>query len=171
MASNIKNTPKLLDNEKVNIQRGAIAHRSTWMGLTYLEAQKAGKAEDGEKFARAAISKTGFGHGEGYKAKCTKTPTDCVEFAEIFLGDVTKNSFEIELKTATPERIDLEFGFCPLLKGWQDQGLDDDTCAKLCDIAMDGDRNIAAGMGLDFHLGKTLAQGHHCCEVSFFRKK
>lgn len=169
--SKIDNKPHVTDNEKANIMRAAIGHRAKWMGLTYLEAVADGNAELGEKYARAAITKTGLGDGQSFKAKCTKDPIDCTEFADIFLSDTTRAAFEIDFKTATPERIDLEFHHCPLLKAWQDLGFDDDTCAKLCDIAMDGDRNIANGMGLDFHLGDTIANGKPTCQVSFFRKK
>lgn len=44
--------------------------------------------------------------------------------------------------------LTLQFHHCPLLKAWQDLGFNDEMCAKLCDIAMDGDRNIAKAMGL-----------------------
>ena len=65
----------------------------------------------------------------------------------------------------------IHFHYCPLLTAWQKQGFDDETCDKLCDMAMDGDRNIAKAMGYDFHLGKTLAKGDDICEVHFFKKK
>lgn len=167
--SNIDNKPHVTDNEKANIQRGAIGHRATWMALTYLAAKEAGQEEDGEKFARTGISKTGLRDGQSFKCKCKAVPTDCGELADVFLSDTTRACFEIDFKTVTPERLDMEFHHCPLLKAWQDLGLDDDTCAKLCDMAMDGDRGIAKGMGLNFHLGDTIAQGKPTCQVSFFR--
>lgn len=42
----IDNKITIKDDEKVNIQRGAIGHRSTWTGLTYKYAAEAGKAEE-----------------------------------------------------------------------------------------------------------------------------
>ena len=45
----IDNKITIKDDEKVNIQRGAIGHRSTWTGLTYKYAAEAGKAEEAEK--------------------------------------------------------------------------------------------------------------------------
>ena len=42
---------------------------------------------------------------------------------------------------------------------------------KLCDIAMDGDRNIAKAMGFDFHLDDTIANGCPTCQVTFRKKK
>ena len=54
------------------------------------------------------------------------------------------------------------------LAGWQAIGCSDEEVARLCDIAMDGDRNIAAAYKLDFTLGDTIARGGKCCEL-FFR--
>ena len=36
---------------------------------------------------------------------------------------------------------------------------------------MEGDRHIAEGMGLDFELRDTIADGKPTCQISFFRKK
>lgn len=169
--SKIDNKPHITDNERSNIQRGAIGHRSTWMALTYLAGKDAGMAAEAEKFAREGIAKTGYRDGCSFLAKCTDGKPNCQELLDIFLSDVTRASFEIDVKGCTEDRLDLEFHHCPLLKGWQDLGLDDSTCELLCDMAMDGDRNIAKGMGLDFHLGDTIAQGKPTCQVSFFKKK
>lgn len=168
--SKIDNTPKVTDNEKSNIQRGAIGHRATWMALTYLAGKDAGMAAEAEKFAREGIAKTGYKDGCSFLAKCSDGP-NCAELKDIFLSDITRASFEIDFINCTEDRLDMEFHHCPLLKAWQDLGLDDETCALLCDVAMEGDRNIAKGMGLDFHLGDTLAEGKSTCQVSFFKKK
>ncbi|MBC2857184.1 L-2-amino-thiazoline-4-carboxylic acid hydrolase [Cetobacterium sp. 2A] len=168
--SKLDNKPNILNDEKSNIQRGAIGHRATWMALTYLEAKNAKKENDGEEFARKAIAKTGFKDGETLKKLCGEGEINCSEFADIFLTPILRNTFEVEFKNKTEDRLDVEFHHCPLLKAWQDLGIDDDTCAKLCDIAMEGDRNIAKGMGLEFHLGNTIAEGHPTCQISFFKK-
>ena len=52
----IDNKITIKDDEKVNIQRGAIGHRSTWTGLTYKYAVEEGKAEEVEAIIRKAIS-------------------------------------------------------------------------------------------------------------------
>ena len=75
------------------------------------------------------------------------------------------------LRKKPDDVLDVEFHHCPLLKAWQDLGFDDEMCAKLCDIAMDGDRNIAKAMGFDFHLGDTIANGCPTCQVTFRKKK
>ena len=55
----IKNVSLVYD-EKVNINRKAIEHRATWMGLTYDEGVKAGV--DAEGITRKAIARTGLFH-------------------------------------------------------------------------------------------------------------
>ena len=38
----INNEPSILDDEKVTINRNAIEHRATWMGLSYEAAKESG---------------------------------------------------------------------------------------------------------------------------------
>lgn len=165
----ITNNITIQDDKVVDILRGAIGHRATWTGLTYVKACKAGKAAEGEDIIREAVLETGERQGASIRSKC-ENPESVACFAGTFLTENVQKAFEIEYKTKTEDRIDLEFHHCPLLKAWQDLGLDDATCEKLCDMAMDGDRGIAKAMGFDFHLGNTLARGGHTCEVSFFKK-
>lgn len=165
----IDNKISIHGDQLVDIQRGAIGHRATWTGLTYVAAKEEGKAEEAEKFIRKAVEKTGLIQGNQIKSKCAD-PENVACFADAFLSPTLLKSFEIEFATKNEDRVDLEFHHCPLLKAWVDLGFDDETCEKLCDIAMDGDRNIAKAMGYDFYLGETLAQGCPVCQVSFFKK-
>lgn len=165
----IDNKISIKGDPVVDIQRGAMGHRATWTGLTYTKAREAGKAEEAEIFIREAISETGMVQGAEIKAKC-QDPENVSCFAETFLTPNVVKTFELEFKTKTEDRVDIEFHHCPLLKAWQDLGFDDATCAKLCDMAMDGDRRIAKAMGYGFHLGDTIAKGCKTCQVSFFKK-
>lgn len=165
--SNIKNVPTI-DEEKININRNAIEHRATWTGLTYVEGIKEGLPMEG--VIREAISKTGYFHGCGYKAK-TVDPENILSFSDAFLSDIVLKTFEMDVVNKTEDDLKIEFHYCPLLAAWQKQGFDDATCAKLCDIAMDGDKNIAKAMGYDFELGKTIANGDDICEIHFLKKK
>ena len=70
----IDNKITIKDDEKVNIQRGAIGHRSTWTGLTYKYAAEAGKAEEAEKIIRQAISETGRVQGNALREQCRIRP-------------------------------------------------------------------------------------------------
>lgn len=164
--SKIKNTSLVYSDEKVAINRKAIEHRATWMGLTYQEGIKAGV--DAEGIARKAIGATGTFHGEGFKAKCEDS-TDCTQFCNAFLDDLGKTTFQMEITECTKDDLKIEFHYCPLLAAWQKQGIDDETCAKLCDMAMDGDREIAKAVGLTLDLTDTIAQGCPTCKLHFHK--
>lgn len=164
----IDNKTSINDDPVVNIQRDGIGHRATWTGLTYIKAREAGMADIGEKIIRAAIAETGSVHGTEIRAKC-QDPQSVECFVDTFMTPNVVKTFEVEFKGKTPDRVDLEFHHCPLLKAWQDLGFDDKTCEKLCDMAMDGDRNIAKAMGYEFHLGDTIANGYKTCKLAFFK--
>ncbi len=165
----IHNKTSIKDDAVANIQRDAIGHRATWTGLTYTKAREAGMADAAEKVIRAAIAETGSIQGAQIKSKC-QAPESVECFVDTFITQNIVNVFEVELKSKSDDRVDLEFHHCPLLKAWTDLGFDDQTCEKLCDMAMDGDRNIAKAMGYEFHLGDTIASGKKTCKLSFFKK-
>ena len=68
------------------------------------------------------------------------------------------------------DNLKIQFHYCPLLNAWKKLGFDDETCAKLCDIAMDGDRGIAESMGLTLDLKETIAQGCQTCNLHFHKQ-
>lgn len=161
----IKNVSVVYD-EKVNINRKAIEHRATWMGLTYEEGLKAGA--DAEAIARKAIKRTGNFHGAGFRANC-EDPEDLSKFGEVFLDDLGKSTFQMDVTESTKDDLKIEFHYCPLLAAWKKQGFNDETCAKLCDMAMDGDRGIAEAMGLKLDLTDTIAKGCPVCKLHFHK--
>lgn len=164
----IINRPSITDDEKININRNAIEHRAIWMGLSYEAAQEAGA--DGEKIWRSAVARTGRLHGALIKEKLGQ-PVRLDEFAAVFLTPVATGTFEMEIKTRTAEALEIDFHYCPLVSGWLKAGIPVEDIPLLCNIAMDGDRNIAATAGVDFSLGKTIATGSPVCEVAFYRRK
>ena len=62
----IKNEAKITNDVEVNINRAAIEHRATWMGLIFDELRKDGI--DPEPAFRRAIRRCGNFHGKGFKA-------------------------------------------------------------------------------------------------------
>lgn len=159
----ITNVPKAQD-DKIEMMRKNFEHRATWMGLIYDEGRKRGI--DLEEIIRAAVRKTGHIHGERYKA-ILKEKGDVGEFVNAFLDDNGIRCFQMQLSETNPEKMTVDFGYCPLVSAWLKLGFDQETIAKLCDIAMDGDRGIAETVGVEFDLGETIAKGHHCCELRF----
>ena len=56
--------------------------------------------------------------------------------------------------------------YCPLLEAWQELTDDKEKIALICDIAMDGDRALAARYpNFNFEGPKSLAKGDPYCEV------
>lgn len=163
--SKITNAAKI-NEEKVNINRNAIEHRATWMGLIYKEALDAGL--DAETICRKAIAKCGRIHGEDYRAMC-ENPSDVRDFAKAFLPELGTKTFEMVVQEPTEDAVHIDFHYCALVNAWQKLGFDDETCAKLCDIAMDGDRGIAEGMGLTLDLTDTIAKGCATCKLCFHK--
>ncbi|MFC1913443.1 L-2-amino-thiazoline-4-carboxylic acid hydrolase [Chloroflexota bacterium] len=164
----ISNNPSITDDDKVIVNRNAIEHRATWMGLSYEAAKESGI--DGEQILRSAVAQTGCLHGVLFKDKLSE-PVKLNEFADVFLTPVGIKTFEIEIVTKTEDTLEMRFHYCPLVSGWLKAGIPVEDIPKLCDIAMDGDRNIANTVGVGFSLGETIAAGNHVCEVDFFKMK
>lgn len=164
--SGITNTANITEEEKVNINRGAIEHRATWMGLIYKEALEAGA--DAEAICRRAIRTCGNIHGDGFHAMC-ENPDSCKDFAEVFLHELGRKTFEMEVQEPTDDAVHIDFHYCALVNAWQKLGFDNETCEKLCDIAMDGDRGIAESMGMTLDLTDTIAKGCAACKLCFHK--
>lgn len=150
--------------------RAAIEHRATWMALMYLEMKKAGVA-NAEQITRSAISQTGEMHGKAMRA-AIENPEDIRRFKEHFMHPVNRALFGVDVVKNMPEELELEFGYCALVEGWKKLGVEQETLELLCDMAMDGDRGIARGMGYDFELGDTIAKrGCNSCQMRYFHEK
>ncbi|HWQ41791.1 MAG TPA: L-2-amino-thiazoline-4-carboxylic acid hydrolase [Desulfosporosinus sp.] len=158
-----------IDEKNILEIRNAIEHRATWMSLLMDEARNSGL--DWDDFARKAIFRTGCFHGKDKAAKCTDI-SDLKKFAEVFPGETGKKIFEMDVTELSDDKLSLEFHYCPLVSAWIKQGFSDEDIAKLCDIAMDGDRGIASNFpDFQFELGKRIAQGDAVCEINFIKKK
>lgn len=164
----ITNKPTITEEKVLDI-RNAIEHRATWMSLLMDEARKSGL--DWDDFARKAIFNTGCFHGKDIAVKCTDI-SDLKKFAEVFADEAGKKIFERNVTELSDDRLSIEFHYCPLVSAWIKQGFSDEDIAKLCDIAMDGDRGIVSNFpSFQFELGKTIAQGNPVCELNFIKQK
>ena len=161
--SNIKNKP-ICQEEYVQKVRGAMQHRAQWLYLLLDEAKKRGA--DWEDAARAATSRCGCFQGADLNA-CWEDHSSLKSFAQVFADEDFQKYFDMEILESTDGLLWIKFHHSPLVAGWQAIGCSDQEVAKLCDIAMDGDRNIAKSCGLDFELGETIAEGGSCCELTF----
>jgi hypothetical protein len=158
----ISNTPH--DKGKhIDDLRAAIEHRAAWLYELVAEAEKAG-LDTG--FAHRAIFNCGCFHGE---TKFTKTG-DLAAFAREFANPNVREIFEMEV-TVGDRELAADFHYCPLVASWLKLTGDEKKIAELCDIAMDGDRGIAARFGaFEFSLGQTIAKGDKICQIRFKKK-
>jgi hypothetical protein len=162
--SKIVNSPKRNDPE-IQFIRGALEHRATWMYLLLKEAEK--KGIQWEDIGRPAVRACGNMHGEGFVQRSGTTSLKGLE--EKLFTKLVQMIFEIKVLESTDNKLSVDFGYCPLVAAWQKLGCSDKEIARLCDIAMEGDRGIAERFGGRLELGGTIANGHSTCQVQFLK--
>jgi len=162
--SNIKNIPKY-NNKIINAVRGLLEHRATWLYFLLDEIQKRGI--NPEDIAKSAVMRCGCFHGDQLIAKAGTRSLKGLKKA-LFTWPA-RLIFEMKIRACTDDRLDIDFYYCPLVAAWQSQGATDEQIAKLCDIAMQGDRGIAGSFGCELQLSETIANGHSKCEIRFKR--
>jgi hypothetical protein len=162
--SKIKNVPKH-NNFLLKAIRGTLEHRATWLYLLLREAGK--KGIQWEDIGYPAIKACGNMHGrelvelgrtsslKGLKKKLFTLPAQIV--------------FDMKILESTDGKLSIDFGYCPLVGAWQKIGCTDEEIARLCDIAMEGDRGIAESYGGKLELGETIANGFQKCQIRFVK--
>jgi hypothetical protein len=164
--SNIKNYPKN-KNKIIQAIRGLLAHRATWLYLLLDEAEKRGI--NTEDFAKSAVMRCGCFQGDQLIAKAGTRSLKGLK--KILFTMPARMVFEMKILACMDDRLDIDFHYCPLVAAWQSHGVADEQIAKLCDIAMEGDRGIAKSFGCELVLGETIAKGYSKCEIRFKRLK
>ena len=159
----VHNEAKNLDPE-LQDYRSQLEHRALWLLLLCREAEKHGlKWED---FACDAIAENGRLDGKGLVEAHGLTYRGLYETV---FNEKTQKVFEMEIKEHTDDCLSVDFHYCPLVKAWQKQGCTDEEIARLCDIAMCGDHNIAKTYGGHLELPQCIAKGDAVCELHFKR--
>ncbi len=158
----ISNVPKS-NNFLLKSIRGTLEHRATWLYLILKEAGKKGVAW--EDIGSPAVRACGHMHGKdlvdlsgtpslkGLKKKLFTKPAQMI--------------FDMKILKSSDTELAIDFGYCPLVAAWQKLGCNDDEIARLCDIAMEGDRGIAESFGGKLELGETIANGDKQCQLRF----
>lgn len=160
--SKISNVPKN-NNFIIKAIRGTLEHRATWLYLILKEVEKKGIVwEDvglpairdcGNMHGKDLVDLSGTSSLKGLKKKLFTKPAQMI--------------FEMKILKSTDNELRIDFGYCPLVAAWQKCGCTDEQIARLCDIAMEGDRGIAKRFGGKLELGETIANGHKKCELRF----
>lgn len=164
--SRVKNEAKI-KNPLIVAVREQLEHRATWLYLLCDEAKKHGlKSED---FAGDAVRRCGLFQGKGLTDKAGTKSLKGLKKTLFTLP--ARMVFEMKVLRCDDDHLDLDFGYCPLVKAWQKQGCSDEEISCLCDIAMCGDRAIAERFGGRLDLQKTIADGADCCALRFVREE
>lgn len=156
--------------EKVVVQRAAIGHRARWMALLFEELEKEGMREaDIERVMRRAVRRCGHHDAKEYLAHA-QDPKSVEEIIRTrFANEMGQKSFCQKGICATRAEGTVQCGFCPLVDAWEKMGLDRGRIRLLCDIAMDGDREILDELGFSMDLPCTLANGDPTCTMHYSR--
>ena len=160
--NNIKNEPKI-KNPLLQAVRGQLEQRAQWLYLLCDEAGK--KGLEWEEFAPAAIKRCGLAQGSEL---VKKGKTDSLKgLKRTLFNSPAQLVFEMKIRKSTDDELNIDFGYCPLVKGWQKMGCTDEEIARLCDIAMCGDNGIARCYGATLELPKCIAKGDSICQLRY----
>lgn len=163
--SNIKNEPKI-KNPLLQAVRGQLEQRAQWLYLLCDEAGKRGLVW--ENFAPDAIKRCGLSQGTDL---VKKGKTDSLKgLKRTLFNPPAQLVFEMKIRKSTHDELNIDFGYCPLVKGWQKMGCTDEEIARLCDIAMCGDRGIGECYGSELELPKCIAKGDDICQLRYRKK-
>lgn len=151
----------------VTAVRGQLEQRAAWLYLLCDEARKRGL--DPEDFGSAAIRRCGIGQGRDL---VRRGGTDSLKgLRKTLFTRPAQWMFEMKVVSSTDDELELHFHYCPLVKAWQKAGCGDEEIARLCDIAMCGDRGIGEAYGCELDLPKTIAKGDDICHLRYHKKK
>lgn len=160
--SKISNVPKR-NNFIIKAIRGTLEHRAEWLYLLLKEVEKKGVAWEavgspairncGSMHGKAIVDSGGTRSFKGLKKTLFTWPAQMI--------------FEMKILKSTGNELWIDFGYCPLVAAWQRLGCSDEQIARLCDIAMEGDRGIAQSFDGKLELGNTIANGKKTCQLRF----
>lgn len=143
--------------------RGQLEHRATWLAMLADEAVEHGA--DPQTFGKAACFRCGCMQGKDM----AEGKGDFTALRKKLFTPGARLVFEMKLIESTPDKLSVDFHYCPLVAAWQKMGLSNERIAQLCDIAMSGDRGIASQFGGRLDLKKVIAKGDDVCQIRFVK--
>ncbi len=117
---------------------------------------------DKEKYSRAAVNKIGRDNSRSFGVY-----DNLPDFVYSFMNEGLISQFRPELMSMDDCKARVDFHYCPMLGGLYNMTQDAQELELLCDCAMETDRGLTSALGLEFELGKTIANGHDTCELCF----
>lgn len=155
------------NNKEAMLYRSALASAAEKNGLNAVEFEKRGIAyEDVYRTTSRELAKK---NAQRFRSRMEDV-NDLRQWGEQMTPELGREAFGMEVKECTKDCFAMDMHFCPHLKGWQNLGLSDEMCSKLCDLAMEGDFAMAREMGYELENPMRLADGDCACRV-IYRKK
>ena len=161
----VKNEARLKNPIIVAI-REQLEHRAIWMYVLVTEAEKHGL--DPDEYAADAIRRVGVYQGAIFKERGGKG-NSFKGLKKALFSVFAQMVFEMKIRRVDDDHLDIDFHYCPLVKGWQKMGATDEQISKLCSYAMCGDRGIISQFGGELDLQTTIADGDDICKIRFVR--
>lgn len=151
------------------LYRNTLASSAQKSALNALEFEKRGIPY--EDVYRTTSRQLAQKNAEMFRGRMTN-PEDLRQWGEAMTAaQMGVEAFGMEVLESTEDCFAMDMHFCPHLKGWQQIGCSDEMCAKLCDLAMEGDFAMAEAMGYELENPLRLANGDCACRVIYRRKK
>ena len=156
------------ESREAMLYRGTLAAAARKSALNAVEFEKRGIPY--EEVYRCTSRQLARQNAQNFRSHI-QDPTDLREWGKQMTPELGREAFGMEVIECTEECFAMDMHFCPHLKGWQEMGMSDEMCAKLCDMAMEGDFAMAEAMGYDMENPMRLANGDCACRVIYRRRK
>ncbi len=163
-----------IKNEWPTENRGALLYRSALAASAKKSGLNAVKFEEQgipyEDVYRASSKELAKETACGFRSRMENVD-DLREWGKQMTPELGREAFGMEVIECSEDCFAMDMHFCPHLKGWEQLGLSDEMCSKLCDLAMTGDFAMANEMGYELENPMRLADGDPVCRVIYRRKK
>ena len=156
------------NNKEAMLYRSALASAAEKNGLNAVEFEKKGIPY--EEVYRTTSRQLAAKNAQRFSSRM-ENKEDLREWGKQMTPELGREAFGMEVKECTEDCFAMDMHFCPHLKGWQNLGLSDEMCSKLCDLAMTGDFAMAEEMGYDLENPMRLADGDSVCRVIYRRRE
>jgi len=150
------------------LYRSALVAAAKKAGLNAVQFEEKGIPY--EEVYKASSQQLARENAARFRAQMTDV-TDLSQWGAQMTPELGREAFGMEVTECTRDCFAMDMHFCPHLKGWQELGLSDEMCAKLCDLAMAGDFAMAEAMGYTLDNPLRLANGDCACRVIYRRKE
>jgi hypothetical protein len=154
-----------MSEETVNAVTDAHKMRAWAYYYLYKEMENEfGKDKASEIFKNATYKMGQEKAAVKYSDKARENACDlCEEFVEE--NQINKSVFSKSKVNCSENKCEIEMHSCPLIKGWQEMGLNEREIELMCDLAYQVDFGTFDALGYDLSFSKRLADGGNCCHL------